>query len=148
MINVVTRIPWDLFKMLSTSTAVAEFNDMLFKVRRKHFNFIQKKSTRRSTLQMKTLQKSRHGMKNYKRNLERQCYRLTSYSYRFPPSGIHPLLQRDPVEKLFLWNALDIHILDALDWLNLCKHRWEYAELLHDSNKEEVKQLMFCLFGK
>ena len=42
MINVVTSIPWDLFKMLSTSTAVAEFNDILFKVRRQDFNFIQK----------------------------------------------------------------------------------------------------------
>ena len=42
MINVVTSIPWDLSKMLCTSTAVAEFNDILFKVRRQDFNFIQK----------------------------------------------------------------------------------------------------------
>ena len=46
------------------------------------------------------------------------------------------------------WNASVIQILDALVWLNLHKHGWEYAELLHENIMEEVKELTFRLFGK
>ena len=41
MINVVPIHIWDMFNILFTVTSVAEFNDILFKARRKTFEFIQ-----------------------------------------------------------------------------------------------------------
>ena len=41
MINVGPITPWELFKMLWTGMVVVEFNDILFKARRKVFEFIQ-----------------------------------------------------------------------------------------------------------
>ena len=53
-----------------------------------------------------------------------------------------------PVNKLFLWNVSGIKILDALAWLNLYTHGWEYADILHEKLTEEFKQRMFRLFWK
>ena len=86
--------------------------------------------------------------KNEKRKLDRHGYPVTAYSCSFPPSYIRPPPERDPVDKLVLWNASVIQGLDVLAWLNQHEHRLEYAKLLHKNVMEEVKKLMFQLFGK
>ena len=126
---------WELFKTMCMGTAVAEFNDILFKASRKKSSSSKNISKRRSALQMDTPKKSRPE-KYDKQKLERQCYPVTSDSYSFPPSGICPPPERAPVDKLVRWNASGIQSLDALVWLNLHKHGWEYSELLHDNIME------------
>ena len=80
--------------------------------------------------------------------MDRQGYPVTDYSYIITPSGIFPPLVRYSINKLVRCNASGIQILDALAWLNLHKHEWEYSELLHNNIMEEVKQLLFRLFRK
>ena len=38
--------------------------------------------------------------------------------------------------------------LDVMNWINLNKHNWEYAELIHENIIEGVKKFSFCGFVK
>ena len=75
--------------------------------------------------------------------MESQGYPVPVYSYIFLPRVICPPLEMDTVDKLVFLNALGIQILDALAWLSLHKHGWEYYELLQKNIMEEFKQLTF-----
>ena len=145
IIDVGLITPCELFKTLCTGTAVAEYNDILFKASGEMFGFIQANFNKKTCL----LDEDSKEVKAWKKmKLYKQGYLVTAYTYIFPPSDISPPTERAPVEKLVCCNALGIQSLDALDWLNIHKHRWRYSELLHNNIMEEVKQLMLCLFGK
>ena len=92
--------------MLCTGTAVAEFNEILFKAIGKFFEFIQADFNKNICPADKNSEevKDRKG-ENDKRKLERQGRPVTDYNYIFPPSGICPPPERAPVDKLVRWNA-------------------------------------------
>ena len=69
IIDVVPITPWELFKILCTGPAVAEFNDIFFKASGGVSSSSKHISKRRYASCMKTLKKSRPGKKNYKSKL-------------------------------------------------------------------------------
>ena len=104
IIDVGPITPWDMFKMLCTGMAVTEFNDILFKASGKTFEFIQAYFNENICLAYESSDEVNSWKeRNYRRKLERQRYPVTAYSYRFSPSGIHPLPERASVDKLVHW---------------------------------------------
>ena len=144
MIDVEQIIPLDVFKTLCKGTEVAEFNNILFKARGKHFELIQADFNDKICLTDETSEKVKAWKEeNDNQELDSQGSPITAYFYSFSPIGIRYQPERDTVNKLVHWNVSGIQILYALYWLNLHKHGWEYAELLCVNIMEEVKQLVF-----
>ena len=124
MIDVGPITPWELFKTLCMGTALVGFNDILFKAKGGTFEFIQVYFNEKICLADKKYAEVKSWKeKNNKRNLEKQGYPVTAYSYIFPPSGIRPPPERASVDKLVRWSASVIQRLFSLYWLNLHRHR-------------------------
>ena len=129
-----------MFKMMCTGTAVAEFNHIIFKASEETSEFIEEYFNQKICLADENSKEANSRKeKNDKRKLERQGYPVIAYSYIFPPSGIQNTPERAAVDKFVRCNASGIQILDAIVWLNLQNHGWEYSELLHENIAEEVK---------
>ena len=125
MIYVGLITPWGIFKTLCTDTEVAELNDILFKASKETCKFVQASFNEKICLADKNSEEVKAWKENNdKRNLNRQGYTVTAYSYIFPPSGILSPPERAPVEKMVCWNASVIQSLDNLTWLNLHNHGW------------------------
>jgi hypothetical protein len=149
MIDVGPVTAWELFKTMCTGTAVAEFNEILFRSSWDTHSTIDKEFNATIVTGKEEDEVVKEWkQKNLKRETERAGYPVSNYSWKFPPDKIPPPPQRAPKDKLVKWNVSGIQGMDALAWLNLHKHGWEFSELLHDKIMEEVKTLAFRGFGK
>ena len=150
MIDVGPVTAWELFKTLCTGTAVAEFNEILFNASRRAFLVIDSEFNKKicDAPDDTGTEVQEWIKKNEKRKEDRQGYPLPNYDFSFPPSKIPPPPERASKDKLVKWNPSGIQGMDALAWLNLHKHGWEFAELLHDLVMIEIKDLAFRGFGK
>ena len=149
MVDVGPITAWELFKTLCTGTAVAEFNSILERASAKTYLQIEQEFNREICKETdKESDKAKAWIKkNQERKDSRRGYPIADYDFSFPPDPIPKPPRKAPNNKLVAWSTSGVQGLDALGWLNLHKHGWEYAELLHDHIMKEVKTLAFRVFG-
>ena len=149
MINVVLIILWELSKTLCMVTVVAKFNNILFKASGKTFNLIQADFNKKICLadenskEVKAWKEKKRQAKSGEARLTSNCLLLHISTERYLSSA-----GKGSSRKIGSMECLSYSESRCSSLVKSTQLRWEYAELLYENITEEVRQLMFRLFGK